>query len=377
MQNQHSNSGVYAIEHIPTGRFYIGSSKTLAARLRVHRWALRTNSHPNQKLQRSWNVHVEEEFRFFVLDTCHPDERIALEQKYIDDLQPYYNIALVAGCTEGVKMTVHSRMKLAKSKGLVTVGETPETFKTLSDIAAEHGMDPQKLWRRVVKQGMSIEHALALQDEEVFSSRVKTGWSNATPESRRQRSESISNALRGKERPARRKFHEFRGEMITLHELADRFQIPFERLRQRVYGGVDLETAVRCGNLEHLLNDPERREAFVEVVRNNVANRKTPVMSAKGRQRQREAVIQYNRARKLSEDTRRKMSERKKQAASVERFEYMGEQLSVFELSQRYGIDRHSLRKRLNAGWSVEEAVTKPVTKKPRKNREHNQVQAA
>lgn len=38
------------------------------------------------------------------------------------------------------------------------------------------------------------------------------------------------------------------------------------------------------------------------------------------------------------------------------------------DMSERFGIDRHVLRKRLNAGWSVERATTTPTKKLRRKH---------
>jgi hypothetical protein len=44
------------------------------------------------------------------------------------------------------------------------------------------------------------------------------------------------------------------------------------------------------------------------------------------------------------------------------RIEFNGENLLLVEWAERIGIARESLRDRLNSGWSIEKALTKPAT---------------
>lgn len=45
---------------------------------------------------------------------------------------------------------------------------------------------------------------------------------------------------------------------------------------------------------------------------------------------------------------------------------YKGEQYTLTQLAEKYGIKKTTLRERLKAGWSVEEAVEKPIRKRTR-----------
>lgn len=90
MSNQ---SGVYAIIHRDSGKFYIGAALRLNKRFSAHRYGLKRGKHHNAHLQAAWNKYGEDAFDFVVLIKCPPDERSAHEQEAIRVLKPAYNIA--------------------------------------------------------------------------------------------------------------------------------------------------------------------------------------------------------------------------------------------------------------------------------------------
>uniref|UniRef100_A0AB39CCD4 Endonuclease n=1 Tax=Pseudomonas phage RVTF4 TaxID=3236931 RepID=A0AB39CCD4_9VIRU len=47
--------GVYVIDHIPTGKFIIGQSRTVSAEVDKHIALLKTGRHPNKILQRQYS----------------------------------------------------------------------------------------------------------------------------------------------------------------------------------------------------------------------------------------------------------------------------------------------------------------------------------
>jgi len=63
------------------------------------------------------------------------------------------------------------------------------------------------------------------------------------------------------------------------------------------------------------------------------------------------------------------MSEGQKRRSGVEQFEFDGRSQTVLAWAEEYGLCRHVLRKRLNAGWEMHKALTKITTKKPRSKR--------
>ena len=103
-----------------------------------------------------------------------------MEQHWIDTLTPEYNILRVAGSTYGYRFTPAQKLSAAETRGLVVEYQGERT--TLSEIAARTGMPIQRLWRRVVKQGLSIEVALSRTLSEVHTMRVRKQHAERSPE---------------------------------------------------------------------------------------------------------------------------------------------------------------------------------------------------
>lgn len=79
------NCGIYKIEHCVSGRVYIGSAVNIRRRWHLHRYYLRRGKHHSSKLQRAWNKHGEDEFRFEIIFTCEPHLLLQEEQRILDD----------------------------------------------------------------------------------------------------------------------------------------------------------------------------------------------------------------------------------------------------------------------------------------------------
>lgn len=108
-----SDSGIYAILQLSSGRHYIGSAKSLDARWRKHLSDLRRNKHHCSKLQRSWNKYGEVDFRFDVIQRCGVDVLVEREQFFIDSTLPYFNVLRRARSPLGFK---HANESIAKMK---------------------------------------------------------------------------------------------------------------------------------------------------------------------------------------------------------------------------------------------------------------------
>lgn len=114
-----SDGGIYAIVHIETGRRYIGSAVSISSRWSKHKSDLRSGSHCNRKLRGSWAKHGENAFRFEVVELVTDRTKlIEREQFWMDTLNPYYNLVMVAGSCLGMKMSAEARAKIsAANKG--------------------------------------------------------------------------------------------------------------------------------------------------------------------------------------------------------------------------------------------------------------------
>lgn len=80
-------SGIYSIEHLKSGRRYIGSSSNISVRFTNHKSCLRRGTHDNSYLQHSWDKHGGSGFKFVIVEKCDVGKLIDREQFWIE----YYN----------------------------------------------------------------------------------------------------------------------------------------------------------------------------------------------------------------------------------------------------------------------------------------------
>jgi group I intron endonuclease len=126
-----SNSGIYEIIHIESGKRYIGSAKSFAARFKDHRALLRSNRHHSRILQNAWNKHGENGFGFNKLIECTQENLVFYEQRFIDAWVPEYNVCKVAGSSRGTKQTPET---IAKKVAAITgLKRSPETRQRIRD----------------------------------------------------------------------------------------------------------------------------------------------------------------------------------------------------------------------------------------------------
>lgn len=78
---------IYAIQHCPTGRIYVGRTNSLEQRLEAHFRSLRSGSHPNELMQSDYNEYGNdyEVFVLEVVEDSYPIKRDA-EFKWMDKL---------------------------------------------------------------------------------------------------------------------------------------------------------------------------------------------------------------------------------------------------------------------------------------------------
>lgn len=97
-------SGIYKIQSkLKPKRIYIGSAINILHRWRCHISNLRSNKHPNNKLQNHFNKYGEMDLQFSVLVGCNKENLIVNEQFFIDSYNPYFNICKKAQSRIGTK----------------------------------------------------------------------------------------------------------------------------------------------------------------------------------------------------------------------------------------------------------------------------------
>lgn len=133
------NPSIYTVQHIESGRSYIGSATYPSDRFDHHRWALRAGRHGNKHLQNAWNKYGEGAFKFEILervsDVCFLQVR---EQYWIDNTPIRFNIRPFANDNRGFR---HSECTKAKMRGRVVAIETREKLAKIwlgKSLSADH-----------------------------------------------------------------------------------------------------------------------------------------------------------------------------------------------------------------------------------------------
>lgn len=144
-------SGVYQITNRVNGKIYIGSSCDMKRRLRQHVLQLRRGAHENKFLQRSFDCHKEENFKFKEVLLCNKEHLLMYEQILIDgynctDRNVGYNLCPKAQNTAGRVVSEASRQKMREARkgmrlseehkrkiGLASKGNTYNKGRVLSE----------------------------------------------------------------------------------------------------------------------------------------------------------------------------------------------------------------------------------------------------
>lgn len=141
-------SGIYQIVNKVNGKSYIGSSINLTWRKTKHFTELRNQKHHSIILQKAFNKYNEDNFEFKILANTLPEHLIKLEQWYIDNLKPEYNVCRIAGSCLGVKRSkesIEKRLKTEQTHLLprdLEVIEALKTGKEQKQIAVDFNLSP-------------------------------------------------------------------------------------------------------------------------------------------------------------------------------------------------------------------------------------------
>jgi group I intron endonuclease len=109
-------AGIYRIQSkIKPERIYIGSSMNIERRWKIHMYELGNGKHINPKLQNHYNKYGKDDLVFSIIVGCDNDNLIAMEQFYLDAIDPWFNICPTAGNTRGRPVSDETRDKLRKA----------------------------------------------------------------------------------------------------------------------------------------------------------------------------------------------------------------------------------------------------------------------
>lgn len=150
-------SGIYCIENIIDGKKYIGQSVNISARWKQHKNTLRNNTHFNDYLQKAWNKHGEENFKFYVLEFCDIENLDSAEVYYIDLYKTLnrsngYNLTSGGSLNKeysdetrqkirqaliGHEVSMEARLKISKNHAYIKGKFNPNYGNKLSDEAKQ------------------------------------------------------------------------------------------------------------------------------------------------------------------------------------------------------------------------------------------------
>lgn len=137
--------GIYAIEHIESGKRYIGSSQNMAHRLPTHVWKLRKGIHHSAHLQAAWCLYGESAFRFILVLQCETEQELLdceqLEIEMQNAVDSGYNMAKFAGAPmRGRKMSEETKAKMrASHANRAPISEETRERHRLAAVEREQG----------------------------------------------------------------------------------------------------------------------------------------------------------------------------------------------------------------------------------------------
>jgi len=114
-------TGVYQIKNLVNDKVYIGSASRVTkhgcsygftGRFSKHLSMLKNNKHHSKYLQNAWNKYGEKNFKFEILAECPSEYCLKLEQWFIDNLNPEYNMNPNASSCLGRKLTKEHKVKI-------------------------------------------------------------------------------------------------------------------------------------------------------------------------------------------------------------------------------------------------------------------------
>ena len=127
----HTKSGVYKITNLKNGKVYVGSSRDIWGRWRIHYDHLERSRHCNEKLQADWNQYGELNFVFEVVLHSSLESLFAYEKFVIRVLKQQlgndklFNINMVDKGINGERLTDDEAREI---KRRVAAGETKKSL---------------------------------------------------------------------------------------------------------------------------------------------------------------------------------------------------------------------------------------------------------
>lgn len=178
-------TGVYEIVCLPTGKRYIGSAaRSFGLRWNLHKSHLRRGIHHSRYLQRAWDKHGEDAFRFSALIVCRPEDAVFYEQRAVISLNPEFNVAEVRGSGFGREFSAEQKAAISarlrdewaagkRAHASKEFASDPEYRRSLRDAAANRSPEVKEAAKaRARKQGLANSRKHLVRDEMLTSREI-------------------------------------------------------------------------------------------------------------------------------------------------------------------------------------------------------------
>lgn len=200
---------VYRITNKLNGKTYIGSTINFKKRIRSHFYNLRKNVHGNRHLQNSFNKHGEDSFIVRILEKVyHTSKVIDKEQKWVDKLNPEYNICKVQVNTSlGIKRSKETREKIRQANLGLKHPEWRNKLKSKAQGGKNHWTQTKKFTKKarknmsnaqkkLYKNGYEHPNKVTIIQYDLDMNFVKK-WSSISEAARFYNNGGIGNCVRG------------------------------------------------------------------------------------------------------------------------------------------------------------------------------------
>jgi group I intron endonuclease len=112
---------IYGIINEVNEKIYVGKATDVENRFMRHKSMLKCNRHFNIHLQRSYNKHGKDNFKYIILEECELDVLSSKEQHWIDFNQGnLYNSIIYVEDQEGYHNSFHGKKHSDKTKELMS-----------------------------------------------------------------------------------------------------------------------------------------------------------------------------------------------------------------------------------------------------------------
>ena len=91
---------------------YVGSAKDIIFRINRHKYEISNKKHNNKKMENYFIKNGLNNLCYNVLIECEICDLIMYEQKYIDEIKPYFNILKKAYSLQGYKHSIDAKNKI-------------------------------------------------------------------------------------------------------------------------------------------------------------------------------------------------------------------------------------------------------------------------